>query len=74
MFHDRGNFNEFCSVTKELAIGGTLMESQVRAFPLSYTFSRSLSWRGGGGAKCVLSHSACILKETLYALLHRFVI
>lgn len=30
MFHDRGNFFEFCAVVRELAIPGTLTETTVR--------------------------------------------
>jgi hypothetical protein len=29
MFYDRGNFYEFCSVVRELAIGGLLTDSVV---------------------------------------------
>eukprot|EP01083_Nonionella_stella_P138400 421162_1 len=35
MFHDRGNFYEFCSVVRELAIGGVLLESQ--QYPFNFT-------------------------------------
>lgn len=46
MFHDRGNCHEFCSVVRELAIGGVLAESTQYPFDFSSAEKSHESYNG----------------------------